>query len=328
VWEGDYWSEDRAGGVDTPPVKSAIYTIRADGTEMRKSADPGGRSHYAHFSPDGQWIYFQSNAAGRWNIYRCRPDGSELADLTKDHAMSKESYGYNISRDGKLLVYSSVSDTCRIGIMNADGTAPRLVAPDLAYHYMADFSPDGQHVVFAYAAHHYRLILCRIDGTQRIPLTPDRPGCLMPRFTPDGKTIFFLQRDGEIHRIDPDGRNHRALTKGNDYNSFHLSEKDAHGSRDPADASHDGKRLAYIGRVKGIPQVFTMKIDGTDQRQLTHRPTACARVRWSPDDERISFISFEGKLPQLFLISAEGGEPKQLTDVAGAVDFPNWRPRK
>jgi Tol biopolymer transport system component len=326
-WEGEYWSEDRPGGVDTPPTRGAIYTIHADGTNLRKVAAPGGHAHYAHFSPDGQFIYFQSNARGPWDIYRCRPDGSGLTNLTKDHALSKASYGYDISLDGKLLVYSSESDTCRIAIMKADGAEPRLVAPDLVYHYMASFSPDSNRVVFAYAANHYRLFLCRLDGSERIPLTPDLPGCMVPQFTPDGKTIFFLHRDGEIYRIDPDGRNLKRLTQGNDYNSFHLSEKDKHGSRDAPDASHDGARLAYVGRVKGIPQVFTMKTDGSSRRQITHRPTACARVQWSPDDTRVSFISFEGKFPQLSVVQAQGGEPRQLTNVQGAVDFPRWKPR-
>jgi hypothetical protein len=38
----------------------------------------------AMWSGDGLWIYFSSAADGDWDIYRVRPDGSELQNLTAD----------------------------------------------------------------------------------------------------------------------------------------------------------------------------------------------------------------------------------------------------
>ncbi len=38
----------------------------------------------AAWSADGQWIYFASSLAGNWDIYRMRPDGSGIQNLTED----------------------------------------------------------------------------------------------------------------------------------------------------------------------------------------------------------------------------------------------------
>ena len=69
-----------------------------------------------------------------------------------------------------------------------------------------------------------------------------------------------------------------------------------------------------------------MNLDGSGQRQVTFRKSACGRVRWSPSGKQIAFVSFEGKYPQLFVVDAAGGESRRLTDLAGAVYFVAWKP--
>ena len=41
-----------------------------------------GSNEQPTWSPDGQWIAFQSNRSGRWQIYRMRVDGSDILQLT------------------------------------------------------------------------------------------------------------------------------------------------------------------------------------------------------------------------------------------------------
>ena len=118
----------------------------------------------------------------------------------------------------------------------------------------------------------------------------------------------------------------RRLTTGNRYVEFKLSPKDHHGSTDAPDVSPDGKRIAYIAVSDGIPNVWVMNVDGTAQRQITFRKTACGRVRWSPDSRQIAFVSFEGRYPQLFTVSSNGGDVRQQTRLDGAVNFIAWRP--
>ncbi|HEV3340512.1 MAG TPA: hypothetical protein VG125_09145, partial [Pirellulales bacterium] len=157
-------------------------------------------------------------------------------------------------------------------------------------------------------------------------LTPEHPDSFVPQFSPDGKWIVFVRRDGDIYRIRCDGKELRRLTDGNRYVEFRLSEKDKHGSTDGPQISPDGRRIAYIARKDGVPNVCVMNLDGTHQHRLTFRKSPCGRVRWSPDGKALAFVSFEGKVSQLFVVPADGGEPRQLTRLQGAVYFVNWKP--
>ena len=330
TWEGDYFSKDVPGGVETTPITGSIHAVNSDGTGLRKIVALGKNTDFPTYSPDRQWLYFQSNATGHSQVYRCRPDGSGVVNLTKDLRLGKEgrdSFGYYLSQDGKkMLVTVHDGKTGRLVLANPDGSEARFLAPDLGYIYMGALSPTNHQAVFSGPARGYRLLIMTLPEGKPIDLTPDHPDSYVPQFTPDGKTIIFPRRDGDIYRVDADGKNLRRLTEGNRYVEFKLSAKDHHGSTDGPHLSPDGKQVAYIALKDGVPNVCVMKVDGSDQRQLTRRKVACGRVRWSPDGQRLAFVSFEGKYPQLFVMDARGGEPRQLTRLEGAVYFANWRP--
>jgi Tol biopolymer transport system component len=338
TWEGEYTSKDVSNGVETTPVIGAIYTVNADGSGLKKIIQPGKSADYPTVSPDGQWVYYQSSVSGTTQVYRCKWDGTNAMilsppdQLTKQLKSSgsfvvKDAYGGVLSADGRKMVFT-VHDgkSGRVVVTNADGSSPEFVLPNLGYIYMARLSPTGDRVVFSGPAKGYRLLLTSLTDGKPIELTPDHPECFVPQFTPDGKTVVFVRRDGDVYKVDADGKNFKRLTEGNRYVEFRLSPKDNHGSTDGPDVSPDGKAIAFIAIKDGIPNVFVVDIDGGDKRQVTNRKTPCGRVRWSPDGKQLSFVSFEGKYPQLFVVPASGGEPRQLTKLDGAVYFANWKP--
>lgn len=330
TWEGDYTSKDIRGGVETTPVIGAIYSVNGDGTGLKKLAALGKNTDYPTASPNGRWIYFQSNATGRSQVYRCKPDGSGVANLTEGDRLGKQwkdAFGYSLSADGTKMLYTvHDGEKGHVALANADGSAPQLVAPQLGYIYMAALSPTNDRVVFSGPARGYRLLIAALPDGKPVELTPDHAECFVPQFTPDGKTIVFIRRDGDVYRIDADGKNLKRLTEGNRYVEFKLSPKDAHGSTDGPHIAPDGKRIAYIAVKEGVANVWVMDLDGQNQRQVTFRKSACGRVRWSPDGKQLAFVSFEGKYPQLFVVASKGGEPRQVTKLEGAVYFINWKP--
>ena len=327
-WQGRYWSRDIPNGVETVPYTSGVFIVPADGSAPpRKVIDVEGKGDFPGFSPDGAWVYFQAPQASRARIFRCREDGSELQDITAAHTPPGDRYGYKLSRDGTRVLFTHHDGRIgRVGIMNPDGSAPRLIAPDIGYHYMADISPDNRRVVFAHTARGYILTLKHLESGEMRVLTPDHPESFCPQFTPDGKTILFTRRDGDVYRVAAEGGDLRRLTHGNDYITFYLSPEDRHGSSDFPSLSPDGRQIAYVARKDGIPQVHVMDTDGRNARQVTFRQTPCGRAAFSPDGRRVAFVSWEGLHTQLFVIPAEGGEPTKLTDVQGAVYFLNWKP--
>src|SRR5690349_17926761 len=82
TWEGEYSSQDVPGGVKSTPTQGAIYTISAGGGEPKLVAKSGKSDDYPWCSPDGRWVYYQSNDTGRWQVYRCKADGSGRTCLT------------------------------------------------------------------------------------------------------------------------------------------------------------------------------------------------------------------------------------------------------
>jgi TolB protein len=145
IWDGEYASKDVPGGVETTQVVGAIYRINADGSGLKKLVQLGKNTDYPTFSPDGNWVYFQSNALGYSHIYRCAPDGSKVTNLTAGNRLGqrwRDAYGYALSRDGRRLLYT-VHDgsTGRVALADADGGNPRLLFPDLGYIYMGALSP-------------------------------------------------------------------------------------------------------------------------------------------------------------------------------------------
>jgi len=329
TWKGEYGSRDVPGGVETTPVEGAIYVVRGDGTGLKKVIDLGKNTDFPSYSPDGRWLYFQSNASGRSHVYRCTPEGKDVKVLTEGDRLGKswkEAFGYALSRDGRRLLYTVHDGTTgRVALADADGGNPRLLFPKLGYTYMGALSPAGDRAVVSGPARGYRLLVADLADGEPRDLTPDHPDSYAPQFTPDGKTIVFVRRDGDVYRVGIDGKDLRRLTEGNRYVEFRLSAKDAYGSTDGPQVSPDGKRVAYIGVRDGIPNVFVMNLDGSEPRAVTARKAPCGRVRWGPDGRHLAFVSFEGKSPQLFTVAAGGGEPRQITWLDGAVYFVSWR---
>jgi Tol biopolymer transport system component len=339
-WEGEYESQDVPGGVKTTPSTSSIYSIRADGTDFKKLvAIKKAVCAAPVFSPDGKWLYFQSNASGEYHLYRCRPDGSGREQLTSKRRPGppwKTVFGLQMTATGQLLCTPYDGKRGCVAVLSPDGSKMKLIAPHLGYLYMSAMSPRGDAVIVSGPASGYRLWLMKIpaafhSGADRLTgpsvnLAQQHPQSFAPQFTPDGRTIIYFRRDGDIYRVGSDGTGHRRLTKGNRYVEFRLSSKDRHGSTDGPHLSPNGKRIAFIAMRKGVPQVCAIGIDGSNLQQLTSHDTPCGRVRWSPDGKRIAFVSFVGKYPQLFVMETAGGKPKQITSVDGAVYSVTWKP--
>ena len=290
------------------------------------------------FSGDGKWLYFQSNASGRWNVYRSRTDGSETQNLTSDIALGEEIFGFALHPQSPRMTFTSASSgVSRVGVMDLDGDNAVVPRPDLGYHYMAAPSPDGSEIVFSHTQEGYVLKRMNYDGTNLVSLLPNLPNSYVPQYTPDGQAIVFIRNDGDLYCVRRDGSNLMRLTTGNNYYTFYITSPtgdlptnadEQHGSTDVPSISPDGSQIAYIGRpAGGAPQVFVMDIDGTDQRQLTSLSWACGRVQWSPSGDQLAFVSFDGAngRSQLFVMDSDGRNLRQLTSLTDrSVNFITW----
>jgi TolB protein len=75
------------------------------------------------------------------------------------------------------------------------------------------------------------------------------------------------------------------------------------------DAATAEERIAFLGQAGSYWQVWTVKPDGSEPRQLTRSSYEKSRVSWFPDGRRLLIVSIDG---HLFEADAQSGEEKPL----------------
>ena len=102
----------------------------------------------------GWIVYAARSQRGDWDLFTCRPDGSQVRDLSNTPEFNEAAP--QLSRDGRKLLYrrlprTEAIDGNRYGeqgqlvIANSDGTAPQVFGQPGEYPW-ASWSPDGKQI--------------------------------------------------------------------------------------------------------------------------------------------------------------------------------------
>lgn len=84
-------------------ISAEICTMDADGSNFRQLTDHGVPADGPEYSPDGEWIYLNTEAfTGHAQIGRMRCDGTGLTRLTRSETVD---WFPHLSPDGKTVVY-------------------------------------------------------------------------------------------------------------------------------------------------------------------------------------------------------------------------------
>jgi TolB protein len=81
--------------------------------------------------------------------------------------------------------------------------------------------------------------------------------------------------------------------------------------------SPDGKKIAFVSKRDGNPEIYVMDTDGKNVTRLTYNSARDDSLDWSPDGKQILFSSNRDGNYNLYLMSAEGEkiDLNQLTDT-------------
>lgn len=164
-------------GLDVSPSGNQVVVHRHDrdggdlwvldgarGTESRLTFDPAQDNSAPAWSPDGQWIAFQSRRAGRWGIYQKRSDGTGPDELLLTLSAPGGPTGW--SPDGKTLVYRVFDDKTKGDLWMLRSAAIehlRRCSRQRSTRTMAGCRPTD-------------------DGWRTAPTRPDDPKCTSCRF--------------------------------------------------------------------------------------------------------------------------------------------------
>jgi len=89
-----------------------------------------------------------------------------------------------------------------------------------------------------------------------------------------------------------------------------------------------GGLIAFVSdREDGsLLQIWTMRPDGTDLRQLTFGPGTKTQPRWSPNGQRLAFVSDIDGNKEIYIMNADGSHITNLTNDTNEDYDPAWSP--
>jgi TolB protein len=255
------------------------------------------------WSPDGRRIAFYSERDGNAEIYVMNADGSGVTRLTNTSADE----GYPAwSPDGRTISFDSDrTGNFDVFAMNADGSNVRPLTTHPARDVSATWSPDGSKIVFMSDR--------ESGGFDAYEAAPD-PAAPARRVTRTGSTWFpVFSRDGtalafhvgrDVHTLEAAGDDPRRLTTD--------PENGMYPSWSP-----DGKRIVFMSWRTGRTELFTMNVDGSDQKKLVTLDKGDAvDPRWSPDGSKIAFVhlpdGMNGRAAIICTVNADGTGLRRL----------------
>jgi TolB protein len=207
--------------------------------------------------------------------------------------------------------------------IDQDGAALTLVSSSDRKAMSPAWSPDGRRFAYMeFGEGHGQLYVHDLGAAPRRPVASTGQALdFTPAFSPDGRTLAFSRANEEgtdIYTIDV-GQNCcvQRLTVGRF--SDNLS---------PA-YSPDGRRLAFVSTRPGLPQIYVMAPDGTDQQLFApfdYGVTGSSNAPdWSPDGQSLAFHRDVGGTLQVFVLDVRTRTVRQLTSV-GRNEDPTWAP--
>jgi len=207
----------------------------------------------------------------------------------------------------------------QVCIMNADGSGyQRLTTEDSIQHFYPSLSPDGQSVAYSAFREQNVYEIYKLDlADGRMTRLTDKIGIsTAPEFSPNGRRITFTRGNART-------------------NTFQIMLMDSTGGDagnipmihgwDPT-WSPDGRRILFASDRDGLPQLFTMNLQGRQLTRVTNLPSIRGRSDWSPDGQFIVTYSGEPWNREVYILNADGSNVRQLTPSGGNSQGPSFSP--
>jgi len=203
-----------------------------------------------------------------------------------------------------------------VWLVKPDGTETQLTRGE-EDEYPGPPSPDGRSLLVIASGEVGGLIFQQLRvqplaGGPSVPLHKPRPRARNASWGPNGAWLVAesdVQGFSDVVRLEPrEGVPELRLTEVRE------------GCFEPA-VSPDGTQVAFVSSGEGDPEIFVMKLDGTDVRRLTTFYMEDFEPRWSPDGKWLSFFSSrEQGRERLFIVRPDGTELRAVSGAAPTGD--------
>ncbi len=308
-----------------------IFVMGATGESVRRVTEGGFDPAW---SPDGAKIVHATEATAQ-NPYS-RSTVSQLWVTEVATGETKLLYAGDAvqpdwSPNGLRIAYWGLqgdSGQRDLWTIKADGTDPVRVTDDPDLDWNPVWSPDGNWLYFSSdrggSLNLWRIPIDESSGQARgapEPVTTPSRWSGELSFSREGDMLAFTTMDNRQNirkvAIDPS----TGVARG-------APEDVTRGTAavGTASLSPDGRWLAYrsVGRQE---DVFVVRADGAEVRQLTDDAYKDRSPQWSPDGSRIVFYSDRGGRYEFWTIRPDGSGLEQMTETTGrALWYPIYSP--
>jgi len=332
---------DKKGGENewrkhhTSSITRDIWTYNTETGEHTMITSFEGEDRQPLFTEDEQEMYFLSERAGSFNVFKKDLTNSGAAEQLTNFELhpvrflsmgnSKMAFGY----DGELYTMEEGSDPVKVSVTirtQAKANTDKFITINGGVDEMV-VSPDGKEIAFIARG---EVFVTSVDGsmTKRITDTPEAEAHVT--FTPDGdKVVYASERNGKWSVYQTE------IVRDEEEPFFFASSllketaliETEVGNYLPR-FSPDGNKIAYVAdrrtiRVKNLESEETTDLLTPDE--LFHMRDGDKYFRWSPDSKWL-LIGWSKLLQnsEVLLMSADGESRYNLTE-SGYYDYsPKW----
>lgn len=253
-----------------------LCMVNADGSGYRQITDVQAHNYYPVFSPLGGAIVYASNQnGGYFDLFLFVFDSARLFRLTQRIG---NVFSPTFSPDGQTILFANrtADEPAALWTVDISGKNPKLFYAAPADIVAADWSPDASTIAFAMATDRpgsHEIFLMNPDATNIRQLTRGLEGIGGSLdWSPDGRFLLIYAGppgDKDIFRIDVEAQTASQLTDG--------------GNNAAASYSPDGQWIAFNSlRNNDQADLFVMRADGSDLRQITDNPEPDWQPQWEP----------------------------------------------
>ena len=259
-----------------------LCMVNQDGSGLLRLTDAFANDYYPSFSPQGGAVAFASNRSkGTFDLYYMVLSTSSLIALTDEIG---NAFSPDFSPDGERLVFANKDERGQTSLYTVERTGENLRLLFEGPNYTgptsivgAAWSPDGQTIAFTMATtelFEYELFFIKSDGNEAPQqLTTGLLGITGSLdWSPDGRHILISAgppNDKDIFNLDLEANVITRLTFGGNNNSPSFSS--------------NGEYVAYNSlRNNGQADIYIIRADGSNERQLTSHPEPDWQPQWEP----------------------------------------------